>query len=171
MKAYIFFVISLFITNYSFASWSQYAYVTPETETKYKLNVHVEPANSKNAAYLIRLEAVAFPSKQAWLIVTPKPLSPSEQDQRSRFWGDKLNTENVDSIVPLRPTGIPIFPQSNEIKSEKFYEVVIPADQMDRTYIYIDFPTPVDDGGYFYSIDLGAYLPSDEDPKVGSDSY
>jgi hypothetical protein len=162
MKIFILLVFFLTLANSSFASWSQYAYVTPETEFKYKLNVHVEPANSKRTAYLIRLEAVAFPSKQAWLIVTPKPLSSSEQNQRSRFWADKLNTENVESIVPLRPTGIPIFPQSNEKKSEKFYDVVIPADEIDRTYIYIDFPALVYDGGYFYSIDLSTYLKTDE---------
>lgn len=171
MKTLIVIAFSLFLANNSFASWSRYAHVTPETETKFELNVQVEPVNNKKTAYLVRLEAVAFPSKQAWVIVTPKPLSPSAQNQRSRFWGDKLNTENVESIVPLRPTGIPIFPQSNETKSEKFYEVVIPAGQMDRTYIYIDFPTRVADGGYYYSIDLGAYLPTDENPKVGSESY
>jgi hypothetical protein len=92
MKIFILLVFFLTLANSSFASWSQYAYVTPETEIKYKLNVHVEPANSKRTAYLIRLEAVAFPSKQAWLIVTPNPLSSSEQNQRSRFWAALLDS-------------------------------------------------------------------------------
>lgn len=162
MKIFILMVFFLTLANSSFASWSRYAYVTPETEAEYELNVQIERADSKNKTYLIRLDAIAFPSKQAWLIVTPKPLSASEQNQRSRFWGDKLNTENVESIVPLRLTGIPIFPQSNDIKSDLFYEIVISESQMHRTYIYIDFPTPVADGGYFYSIDLGSYVSVDE---------
>ena len=29
---------------------------------------------------------------------------------------------------------------------------------MRRAYIYIDYPRPVDDGGYYYSIDLAHYL-------------
>lgn len=158
MKKILLIFIYLTLSAHTLASWSQYAHVTPKSENEYDLNVYVSPTNKENTTYMIRLPAISFPSKQAWLIVTPKPISPKKQNQRARFWGNNLNTMNVESIIPLRPNGIPIFSQANEHNTEKYYEVIIPAYEADRTYIYIDFPTPVNDGGYFYSIDIGSYV-------------
>ena len=158
MKNFLLLFISLTLSAHTLANWSRYAHVTPKSENAYDLNVYVSPTNEENTTYLIRLPAISFPSKQAWLIVTPKPISPKEQNQRTRFWGDDLNTKNIESIIPLRPNGIPIFSQADEPDIEKYYEVIIPAHEADRAYIYIDFPTPVSDGGYFYSIDIGSYV-------------
>ncbi len=36
---------------------------------------------------------------------------------------------------------------------------------MARSYVYIDFPRPVNDGGYYYSVDLAYYL----DGPLGKD--
>ena len=37
------------------------------------------------------------------------------------------------------------------------FEVTIHKDFIKTAYIYIDYPTVVMDGGYYYSIDLGSY--------------
>lgn len=162
MKIILLILVSLTLSAHTFASWSRFAYVTPKTEKDYELSVYITPTNQFKTTYLIRLPAVSYPSKQAWLIVTPTSISPTEQNQRERFWSKELNTENVEAIIPLRPKGIPIFQKTDNSNKEKFYEVVIPADQIDRTYIYIDFPTPVYDGGYYYSIDIGTYITTTE---------
>ncbi len=162
MKTLLLVFALLTLSTQAFASASRYAYVTPETEHKYKLNVQVAPTNKEKTTYLIRLRAVEFPVKQAWLIVTPEPISSAAQNQRARFWGETLTTDDAEFIVPLRPNEVPMFSQSNEPDKEKYYEVLVPAEQINRTYIYIDFPSQVNDGGYFYSIDIDAYVKKDK---------
>jgi len=158
MSKFLLILISLMIPSLVQASWSRYAYVSPETESEFELKVYVAPADKSNETYVVRLKAVSFPFKQAWVITTPKPLSPENQNQRNRFWSEEMNVSGVESIIPLRPKGIAMFKEAEESKKDKVYELVIPTSQIRRTYIYIDFPSPVNDGGYFYSIDIGSYV-------------
>ena len=98
------------------------------------------------------------PAKQAWLIVSKEPLSKKEQDQRELVWSERFDSKGLEFVVPLRPTGIKMFPRANNPKTKQYYEAVIPERFVSRSYIYIDFPSLVMDGGYYYSIDLGTYV-------------
>jgi|GEM_PF-3260988 len=158
MEKYLLAIVVLVFSSLAQASWSRYAYVSPETEKEYELKISVLPADKSNKTFIVKFSAVSFPFKQAWVITTPKPISPKEQNQRNRFWAEELNVSGVESIIPLRPKGISMFNSPGDSESEKVYELVVSASQVQRTYIYIDFPSSVDDGGYFYSIDLGSYV-------------
>jgi hypothetical protein len=158
MRRLFVFLLLLSTSSYVYAFWSSYAHVPSVTESEFNLTVSVVHVSEGNGSYLVRLKAVAYPYKQAWVITTLQSIPPNEQNQRARFWGKELSLSGVESIIPLRPTERPFLNRLDDIEEGKFYELLIPAEQVHRTYIYIDFPEPIEDGGYFYSIDIGSYV-------------
>lgn len=147
----------IFIVNTASASWSRFAYVSPVTQMKYELEVNVQAIANNTSQYVVRVNAVAFPMKQAWLLIANKPLSKEKQNQRARLWAEQFDINDIELMVPILPKNVDMFDQAKN-KEKMFYELVIPASQIERTYIYIDFPQMVNDGGYYYSIDLGSYV-------------
>ena len=63
---------------------------------------------------------------------------------------------DVVQITRLKPQ---YPPDKSGVYKQAYVEVVLSDDAMKRSYLYVDFPQNVDDGGYYYSIDLAYYLP------------
>jgi len=147
----------LFFTAQAHASWSAFAYITPETQEKYKLEVSISPIDGVRKKFLIRFNAVGYDSKLAWLIVTEEPLSEKGQELRDYIWSGVKTESEILIKSKMMPTGIGGF-SSKDKKKERFYEIELDSELIKRAYIYIDFPSMVFDGGYYYSVDLGAFL-------------
>ena len=153
---YILIFILLFTIGPAQASWSDFAHVTPETQQKYKLDVEISPVAGRKNIYRIKFNAVGSRHKQAWLIVAAATLSREEQKLRDLIW---------QSIPPKKEIFVKVLLKSMKAnwKSSKddmsqHYQVELSAELAKRSYIYIDFPFMVADGGYYYSIDLGTFL-------------
>lgn len=87
-------------------------------------------------------------SKQCWLIVFDDTEALKENiDFRPVIWDREKNIpKGISQIIPLR-----------ENKNGNIV-VKIKKKVMRRSYISIDYPSTVMDGGYYYTIDLPAYL-------------
>ena len=108
MRRLFVFLLLLSASSYVYAFWSSYAYVSSVIESEFNLTVSVVHVSEGNGSYLVRLKAVAYPYKQAWVITTLQSIPPNEQNQRARFWGKELSLFGVESIIPLRPTERPL---------------------------------------------------------------
>lgn len=157
MKYVITIIALLLMANQIHAAWSRFAHVTPETENKFNITVSLLPLDETNNEFLVlvRLNAIEV-DKQAWLIITYDGLSENEQQFRDVIWNSEKPEKKILLRTKLMPKGVSSF--LSEDNDLKFYEVVLDAKHLKHSYIYIDFPWRVLDGGYFYSIDLPAYL-------------
>ena len=138
------------------ASWSDFAHVTPETQDKYKIDVNFSPVANRENIYRVNFNAVGSKHKQAWLIIAAAPLSREEQKLRGYIWRSRPPKTEIFLKTLIKP--VESKPTSSEEKPSPNYEVELSSEMIKRSYIYIDFPFMVADGGYYYSIDLGTYL-------------
>lgn len=145
----------LLLTSQAQADWSSFVYVTPNTEAEVELKVSMNPIKNKPGKYSIKLKAIGYNHKYAWLIITKNPLSYDEQQLREYIWSGTKSEQDILVKAKLMPTCIGGLTKKVEV--EKFYVIELDSDLIKRSYIYIDFPSRVLDGGYYYSIDLGKY--------------
>ena len=150
------FILFLSLTNRSYSSWSDFAHVTPATEKEYNLHVQLVPLDTRESKFKVKFKAVGYDEKLAWLIITTDALSVKGQQLRYHFWGSAKPEKAIRLKTLIMPVGVGGLSVEND--DPAFYEIELEASLMENAYIYIDFPLPVKDGGYFYSIDLGAYL-------------
>ena len=149
-------IIMLLATNIAIAAFSSFVVITPENEAKYPFLIQPQPV--ENQADLIRIRVI-WPvdgHKKVWLIMCKQSLRPANQNFRSTIWEDKENSKEIVSLSQLKP-GLIILPESGN-QQFAYVEVVLSSDEMRRSYLYIDHPSEVHDGGYYYSIDLAYYL-------------
>ncbi len=147
-------VLLLLLSNQGLAAWSRFAIVTPENQSKY--HVKVEASLSKqNGSCTVKLNTLEYPSKHAWLILTSKKLSNQEQALRGYIWGEDKAPSSLILKAKLNPAGRELITSENN--DEAYYKLTISKEVFPNAYIYIDFPAVVFDGGYYYSINLGAY--------------
>ena len=151
-------VIPLFLLLFAqqaIASWSAFAVVTPESQSRYDVDIKSSVSNSGTCT--VKFDAIQYPHKHAWLILTSRKLSKREQELRYFIWE---HTNAPPSLILISK----ISPATDQMKfmdygnvNDAYYEILVKNQSGHNAYIYIDYPRPVDDGGYYYSIDLGAY--------------
>lgn len=154
------FVFLLLFSKQSIPVWSAFAHVTPDTQDQYGIEVHIRalddfPENRPNIKYRVRFRAFEQGLMSAWLVLSREPLSATEQELRDYFWWNKSPEKEIVETSLL---------EAREIDAELYYEVELEAKEIARSYIYIDFPEEVDDGGYYYSIDFPSYLSNEAKP-------
>jgi hypothetical protein len=158
---------------------SQFVRVTPETQKEYDLYVQILPVDGNSDKVKIVLPAV-YESMTAHLIVCRDRVPPAKQDFRFAVWslnrpqsahlyGRPSDGERPEilSIAPLRSPIRPHKAVSRRVFGSRTATVMLDKHLVDRSYIYVDFPTPVSDGGYYYCIDLSTYpLPEERAVEV-----
>jgi hypothetical protein len=158
-------ILLLVFANQALARWSSFVVVTPMSQSKEQEIVipgkksweqlHVEAKVSHQGGMCtVKLRPVGYPSKQAWLVITSKQLSKKEQDLRSTIWGQSIQDPNIILKTKLSPYTVWVV---NDDFTDAYYELAISKTESQYAYIYIDFPVPVEDGGFYYSIDVGAF--------------
>ena len=97
-------------------------------------------------------------SLHVWLITCSWELADDQNEFRERIWKSDLNDSHID--VPAEPGDSPAPTcTKDDLRAENgFVEVILSANLMSRSYIYIDHPHPLFDGGFYYTIDLPEYL-------------
>ena len=149
-------VILLLLANIAFASFSSFVVISPVNEQKYPFMIQVRPAESQKDHTYIRIIGPVDGYQKVWLIVCKRPLQPARQNFRSAIWeGMEQNTEIV-SKTRLEPKKITL-PETGG-QQYVYVEATLSNEEMQRSYLYIDYPAAVDDGGFYYSIDLAYYL-------------
>ena len=151
MKKLVF--LLLFLSVPSYAGWSSYVRITPENKSKYGLNISFNKLPEQNK-FLVKFNdpkvkvtrLVSY--KTAWLILSRVGLSEAEQNQSYTLGTEKVN-ENILSASKLG--------EEYNDKEQRFYSALIDSSVIDRTYIFVGYNVPVNDGGLHYSIDLKAF--------------
>ena len=148
-------LLLLLFARQAIASWSAFAVVTPESQSRYEVDIESEVSDSGTCT--IKLDAIQYPYEHAWLIITARKLSKQEQELRYFIWEHANPPPGLILKTKISPAiGQTKFMDDGNI-NDAYYEVIITNQTDHNAYIYIDYPRPVDDGGYYYSIDLGAY--------------
>lgn len=149
-------VIMLILTNIAIAAFSSFVVITPENEAKHPFLIQPQPVENQADLTRIRVIGPVDGHKKVWLILCKQSLRPASQNFRSTIWEDREDSKEIVSLSQLKP-GLIILPESGN-QQLAYVEVVLSSDEMRRSYLYIDHPSEVHDGGYYYSIDLAYYL-------------
>lgn len=153
-------LIILILWNGLNAMWSSFAYVTPETEKEYKIEVYVSEIPKDTSKYLIKIKSPNMHNqKMAWLIISSGRIKKDDQIFRTSFWDGKI-PEDVIVKTMLKPIEEDMLSDSYKQKDlkQQTFEIVLDKNMIANAYVYIDFSRVVKDGGYYYSIDLATYL-------------
>ena len=158
------FVAALFVGGMSMAAFSAFVVITPANEGEHAFNVLVEPVDDRADRFLVRVSGPLDGYQKAWLVMCRRSLLASGQNFRSMIWYQELGDKDVVELRQLTPSTEPMRKSADD--PYPFVELVLSKDEMKRSYIYIDFPREVRDGGYYYSIDLAHYLPDDSGKRI-----
>jgi len=138
----------LFFTVYAIsahATWSALAHVTPETQDKYNVRVCIAdvPWNKPTVDVFVWFPT---PRGSGWIITTREYVQPNEQGFRRYIWNNEIEESPIESISAI---------EYDEVKIPTRTQVT--KGLLSRSYLYFDAPTPIFDGGYYFSIDLSTY--------------
>lgn len=153
-------VIMLLLTNSVFAAFSAFVIITPENEANHPFLIQAQPMENQPNHTRIRVIGPVAGHKKVWLIVCKQSLLPTSQNFRTTIWEGRNNEDEIVNINQLNP-GVITLPETGS-QEYAYVEVILSSDEMQSSYLYIDYPHQVFDGGYYYSIDLAYYL---EDPS------
>ncbi len=157
------FIALLAFAGAAMAQFSRFVVVTPANEAEYPLLIQVEAVPGHEGRSRIRVIGDIGDYQRAWLVVCRTSVCVEKVNLRDVFWFD-AEDEHIDAYVQL-------FPEKARVPGWRghlypYVEVELSPEQMRRALIYIDFPHPVDDGGYFYAIDLAYYLEGELGKKI-----
>lgn len=139
------------------AAFSEFVSITPKNEEEHNIHVTVISLDNKKDQYAVKIPLM-ITDKHTWLIICKNPLSPKKQNFREYIWSS--GKEGDKGILVI--TKLHLDKDGSELKDknmEKYSEIMIHKDLIKRAYIYIDYSSPIFDGGFYYSIDLQSYLP------------
>ena len=120
------------------------------------IQIKVEEVKDHDDLYRIKLPRFfsAESYRQAYLIISRKPLSKEEQDFRKYFY----NHIGRDDILLISPINT-LFNKSilEDENGWKYVEIILEKDIAKRAYIYLD-NIPLSVPGDYFSIDIGTFI-------------
>jgi len=152
-------------TRDAHAQGSMFVRITPEIQEEYNVYVQILPVEGQKDKYKIMPPRISD-VLSIYLITCREPVPPKKQNFRAYIWSDQRDRTDVMSVAPLLPPGRYRAADPNRILPAEPADIILDKFFVARSYLYIDFPHPVDDGGYYYCIDLATY-PLPEDRKMG----
>ena len=135
-----------------FAIFSAFELVTPNSENQdYRPKVELKKIEKKK--YLLRISNVR---NHAWLVLCKEGLIEAK-NFRSIIWKSTSDAADIPHYWTLEPKidNIELITKV-EVKENRI-EMILSEDIASRSYIAIDYDTPVDDGGHYYTIDIPAF--------------
>lgn len=168
-------ILIIIVSSKAGAIWSAPAKVNKGNEADYGIKTTTSILQDQQYVFQIEAPMVSPLStfgKHCWLIMCKSQLQPEQQNFRYYVWGvDQVlsdpNTENCDTFgLETDPNcanilcQVPMAPNDKELIQFTLHKEII-----DQSYVYIDFPHFVLDGGYYYTIDLFSYI---EEPNEQS---
>jgi predicted GH43/DUF377 family glycosyl hydrolase len=154
----------------AYGTFSEFARIAPETEGRYGVFLQILPVQGQDGKCKI-IPPKVYQGMSTYLIVCREKIPPKEQNFRwyiwQRDWYRDRDWPDILSVAPLLPYGLDKYPNSPYVVSPMPNHVILDRSLLERSYLYIDYPTEVSDGGYFYCIDLSTYpLPEERTMRV-----
>lgn len=122
-----------------FAVSSAFERVTPSSEERdYHPKVTLEVTEENK--YLLGISNIG---KEAWLVVCFEARKENEREFRKLIWKmPGARSDDIMLIVPLK------------INEDGTAQIHLSEELVSRSYVAIDFPNPVFDGDFYYTIDI-----------------
>jgi len=159
-------VLALLIGQTSYAAFSDFVRITPETEAWFHLYVQILPVEGQDDRCKIIPPSVS-PHRSIYLIVCRAPVPPEKQNFRGHIWSQGESRTDVLIAAPLLPYGQYAYPDLQRVVRPMPNHIILDRLSLERSYLYIDYPTLVLDGGYYYCVDLSTYpLPEERTMQV-----
>ena len=156
MKSVVFLLIAIF----SIHAHSQLMYpalVTPETQYEEIQYLRVE--KMKDGNFLVDLAESDFPGKHVWLITCSSELVDGLKDFNAYFKKGGYRDRTIELNATPGVSPLPLCKKEDKPSENGFFQIILSEESMRRSYIYIDYlVAPCFANGYYYSIDLPAYL-------------
>ncbi|MHC4117725.1 MAG: hypothetical protein ACYSWO_09490 [Planctomycetota bacterium] len=142
--------------------------VNSVNESKYGIKVQVAPRQNQQHLYQVKAPMVGE-HMHCWLIVSKKKLRPKQRCFRDYIWYGASERSDIllkARLVPTKEADLPPTPHKDlllptrkrEAGKEVYIQFTVHKDLVSQSYVYIDFPNFVLDGGGHYAIDLASYL-------------
>ena len=151
------------VTDLALAVFSALVVITPANEISHPFSIETHPVQNGKDLMRVTVTGSLKGGQTAWLIVCKQSRQPDQQNFRAAIWNHGPENDEIISIRQLHPTQ-PHAAATGEQRQADITAVLTSA-EMKRSYIYIDYPREVRDGGYYYSVDLAYYLPGDSGKK------
>ncbi len=147
-------------------AFSAFVRITPETEAEHHMHLQILPIEGQESVCrLLPPQAPAY--MRAYLITCRENVPPERQVFRDYIWSGGKGRKDVLSVAPLLPYELGHFECGRFTVSDRSNNIVLDRSLLGRTYIYIDYPHMVSDGGYCYCVDLSAYpLPEERTMRM-----
>lgn len=160
-RAFLILALLVLPLNAAQAVFSQFVVITPENETEYGIEVRVSPLGDGTRRYILTVPVVRD-FKQTWFVMSRSRLQGRNRNLRDFIWsGGKEGDPGIVAVTELHPDGK--YPETAGSKI-RYAEILLHEGVADRSYVYIDYPGTVFDGGFYFLVDLGAYLKALDDP-------
>jgi len=137
-----------------YAVFSMFVVIEPGSEFEKPFQFKISHEDNLDMCE-IEFMPVGYYSKQAWLVVSSKPLSRKEQQLRNFIWGLESRPAFIEMISKLSPVSNESITTEN--LKEASYKITLKSKIAKTSYVYIDFTREVFDGGVYYSIPLANY--------------
>ena len=130
---------TLLISAPLFAIFSAYERIIPSSEDQ-EYHPKVKFYQVKENQYILELSNV---TKSAWLVVCSEEREEQKRELRPLIWkAPGFDSDDIELVSPLK------------IREDRSAQIHLSDDLASRSYVALDFPTPVMDGGYYYTIDI-----------------
>ena len=149
-------VILVLHADIASAYFSAFVVITPRNEAEHPFLIQASAVEDQPGFTRIRVIGPVDASRKAWLIKCEQSLLPDSQNFRSAIWEGRESHKAIIDINLLEPTSTGL--QESDGQQRAYVEVLLSNEELKRSYVYIDYPYEVRDGGYYYSIDLAYYL-------------
>lgn len=137
------------------AVFSAFVVITPENEKEHGIHVRVSPLGEGDGKYILTVPVVTDFQK-TWLVLSRDRLNGRDQNLREFIWSSgKKGDPGIVDLTELHPDAK--YPETAD-SNIRYAEILLDKEIVDRSYVYIDYPGAIFDGGFYYSIDLGSYL-------------
>lgn len=146
-------IILLLLISFSAAAiFSQFVQVTSENIKNHKGEMLVKKVGNE-----FEFQLKGINDHHAWLITTDKPIK-GNAIFRSYIWHKKFESGKIIKIDNF-------YNNKDKTKYGVIPKFKVPADEVNRTYLYMDSPVQIEDGGFYYTFVLGSFISQSEVPN------
>ncbi len=146
-------ILVLLIASLASARFSQFISINPSNMNDQK-NVSVQ-VKKKGADYIVQVSEIN--QSDGWLVQTQRPLTIDEQNFRNLIWKNQFDSVEVLSKKKVYPHHNKVVDRSGKVRKNEL-ELVINESVIKSSYLYFDNEKEVQDGGYYYTIDLPQFV-------------
>ena len=180
-------LLTLSATMSAFAQFSKFVCISPDNPGS-DTRIHPEITFTGVKQDYVSVEVSSMQGwRQSWLIVCKEPVSAERQNFRAMVQtmkgGSLPPREKRKEVVLIAPlTAYRGDPSDEGVSTNAInIKIELALELAERAYIYIDYPYCIMDGGYFWSIDIPAFvkrmktnpnqLPVDKPRKLGDPQH